>query len=74
MTSQVQQSENPDGGDASRKETRTAGFGQTVVEPFLVFLRLGLTSFGDPIAHLGYFRLEFVERRAANWEPAGFTV
>ncbi len=28
-----------------------------------VFLRLGLTSFGGPIAHLGYFRTEFVERR-----------
>jgi chromate transporter len=26
-------------------------------------LRLGLTSFGGPIAHLGYFRTEFVERR-----------
>jgi len=33
------------------------------LEPFLVFLRLGLTSFGGPIAHLGYFRQEFVERR-----------
>jgi chromate transporter len=30
---------------------------------FLAFLRLGLTSFGGPIAHLGYFRTEFVERR-----------
>ena len=30
---------------------------------FLVFLRLGLTSFGGPIAHLGYFRDEFVARR-----------
>lgn len=28
-----------------------------------VFLKLGLTSFGGPIAHLGYFRREFVERR-----------
>ena len=28
-----------------------------------MFLRLGLTSFGGPIAHLGYFRQEFVERR-----------
>src|SRR5574340_826596 len=30
---------------------------------FLVFLRLGLTSFGGPVAHLGYFREEFVTRR-----------
>jgi len=29
----------------------------------LAFLRLGLTSFGGPIAHLGYFRYQFVERR-----------
>jgi chromate transporter len=28
-----------------------------------IFLRLGVTSFGGPIAHLGYFRAEFVERR-----------
>ncbi|QAX85433.1 chromate transporter [Pseudomonas sp. DTU12.3] len=30
---------------------------------FLIFLRLGLTSFGGPIAHLGYFHNEFVTRR-----------
>ena len=30
---------------------------------FLIFLRLGCTSFGGPIAHLGYLRTEFVERR-----------
>ncbi len=30
---------------------------------FLAFLRLGLISFGGPIAHLGYFRSEFVNRR-----------
>lgn len=30
---------------------------------FLLFLRLGLTSFGGPVAHLGYFREEFVQRR-----------
>ncbi len=30
---------------------------------FLVFLRLGLTSFGGPVAHLGYFRADLVERR-----------
>ncbi|KXU87477.1 chromate ion family chromate transporter [Paraburkholderia monticola] len=33
------------------------------IEVFCVFLKLGLTSFGGPIAHLGYFRREFVERR-----------
>jgi chromate transporter len=32
-------------------------------EVLLVFLRLGLTSFGGPVAHLGYFREEFVARR-----------
>lgn len=30
---------------------------------FLIFLRLGLTSFGGPIAHLGYFREALVSRR-----------
>ena len=39
-------------------------------EVFAVFLRLGLTSFGGPIAHLGYFRAEFVERRRWLAEPA----
>lgn len=28
------------------------------------FLRLGLTSFGGPVAHLGYFRETFVGRRS----------
>lgn len=32
-------------------------------EVFGAFLKLGLTSFGGPIAHLGYFREEFVLRR-----------
>src|SRR4051794_11345917 len=32
-------------------------------EVLAVFLRLGLTSFGGPVAHLGYFREEFVPRR-----------
>src|ERR1700746_589164 len=32
-------------------------------EVFRVFLTLGLPSFGGPVAHLGYFRAEFVERR-----------
>lgn len=36
----------------------------SVVEVFAAFLKLGLTSFGGPIAHLGYYRREFVERRA----------
>lgn len=37
---------------------------------FVVFLRLGLTSFGGPVAHLGYFRTEFVERRRWLGEAA----
>jgi chromate transporter len=35
----------------------------TLFELFWIFLRLGLTSFGGPIAHLGYFHNEFVTRR-----------
>ncbi|MDP2504545.1 chromate efflux transporter [Oceanobacter sp. 3_MG-2023] len=34
-----------------------------VIEVFRVFLWLGLTSFGGPVAHLGYFRSELVEKR-----------
>ena len=34
-----------------------------MLEVFLAFLKLGLTSFGGPIAHIGYFHREFVERR-----------
>ncbi|NMU93434.1 chromate transporter, partial [Achromobacter ruhlandii] len=33
------------------------------MEVFLAFLRLGLTAFGGPVAHLAYFREEFVDRR-----------
>ena len=35
----------------------------TFGEVLAVFLRLGLTSFGGPVAHLGYFREEIVARR-----------
>lgn len=42
------------------KHTQAASSPVTV---FLTFLRLGLTSFGGPVAHIGYFRDEFVKRR-----------
>lgn len=35
----------------------------SLAEVFRAALRLGLTSFGGPIAHIGYFRHEYVERR-----------
>jgi chromate transporter len=35
----------------------------SLLEVFFVALRLGCTSFGGPIAHLGYFRTEYVVRR-----------
>jgi len=38
---------------------------RSVAEVFARFMRLGLTAFGGPVAHLGYFRREFVER--AGW-------
>lgn len=40
----------------------------SVGEVFVAFLKLGLTSFGGPIAHLGYFHRELIERR--RWVDA----
>lgn len=36
---------------------------KTLIEIFFVSLRLGFTSFGGPIAHLGYFHEEYVKQR-----------
>jgi chromate transporter len=47
-------------------QTQEAGLQPTQGTPgevFTTFLKLGLTSFGGPIAHLGYFREELVNRR-----------
>lgn len=45
--------------ESMTNETKRGSF----LEVFGVALRLGLTSFGGPIAHLGYFRDEYVVRR-----------
>ncbi|MDP4024003.1 chromate efflux transporter [Methylobacterium sp. NEAU 140] len=51
-----------------RSET---GRGGSVAEVALAFLRLGLTAFGGPAAHLGYFREALVRRR--GWtDEAGY--
>src|ERR671924_506083 len=55
-------------GPADTTDNRTASDGSTAPrgsasEVLLVFLRLGLTSFGGPVAHLGYFHDAFVVRR-----------
>ena len=44
---------------AETKDQRTG----SPLEVLLVFLKLGVTCFGGPIAHIGYFREEFVVRR-----------
>ena len=43
--------------------TGRTGHPGSALEVLRIFLRLGLTSFGGPVAHLGYYRAEFVERR-----------
>src|SRR5690606_3336301 len=45
------------------KRTGEGTAGGKLLEILLVALRLGLTSFGGPIAHLGYFQEEYVRRR-----------
>src|ERR1700757_2978697 len=49
MTSVAQQPERAEQGSA--------------LEVLFIFLKLGVTCFGGPIAHIGYFRDEFVARR-----------
>jgi chromate transporter len=44
--------------------------GASPFEVLRVFLKLGLTSFGGPVAHLSYFRREFVVRRGWLGERA----
>ena len=46
--------------DSAETKARRAG---SPLEVLLVFLRLGVSCFGGPIAHIGYFRDEFVLRR-----------
>lgn len=41
---------------------RNAGF-KTLMEILLISTRLGLSSFGGPVAHLGYFHNEYIQRR-----------
>ncbi|WP_313550558.1 chromate efflux transporter [Corynebacterium sp.] len=49
--------------DTPAPEPTTSSHKGTAWEVFWIFLKLGLTSFGGPIAHLGYFRTETVQRR-----------
>ena len=48
---------------ASEQPARMEKHAESFLTVFLAFLKLGCTSFGGPIAHLGYFREEFVVRR-----------
>jgi len=47
----------------NKNETNASEQQTSVGTVFLTFLRLGLTSFGGPVAHIGYFHEEFVVRR-----------
>jgi len=48
------------GAEARLEQTKPAG---SALEVLLASTRLGLSCFGGPIAHLGYYRAAFVERR-----------
>jgi len=69
FAARARQAPSPPGGAAMRQGS-TAGNDDGparerggVLEVFLVFLRLGLTAFGGPAAHIGYFHEAFVLRR-----------
>lgn len=48
---------------AGVEAAETPGHSGSALEVLRIFVKLGLTSFGGPVAHLGYFRAEFVDRR-----------
>jgi chromate transporter len=54
-----------DAGDVDLRESSAGGDlpAGSPLEAFRVFLKLGVSSFGGPIAHIGYFREKFVVRR-----------
>lgn len=50
--------------NASSEDNAASGSRKlSALQVLAVFLRLGMTSFGGPVAHLGYFHEEFVKRR-----------
>ncbi|MDF2660441.1 MAG: chrA [Paenibacillus sp.] len=49
--------------DSNSEATVASGKLKTLLEVFLVSTKLGLTSFGGPIAHLGYFHNEYIRKR-----------
>lgn len=49
---------------ASCESSRASPLRARLLEVVSVFLKLGLTCFGGPVAHLGYYHVEFVRRRA----------
>jgi chromate transporter len=53
----------PDVQKPSETSDQLAGRSGSALEVLGAATRLGLTSFGGPVAHLGYFRAEYVERR-----------
>jgi chromate transporter len=55
----MQQTDSAEAGIAANRGEQSG----SPFEVLRIFFRLGLTSFGGPVAHLGYFRAEFVERR-----------
>ena len=60
-----------DARDVERPEaTAEAARRGSALEVLLVFLKLGIGSFGGPVAHIGYFREEFVVRRRWGEEEA----
>jgi len=58
-----------DDGQPTASEAPAAARPGRALEVFLAFLHQGFTAFGGPVAHLGYFRREFVERR--GWVSEG---
>jgi chromate transporter len=59
----LRQQGSPPSSSPAQREEQAGGPQGSLLEVLGVFTKLGLTSFGGPVAHLGYFRQELVARR-----------
>jgi chromate transporter len=59
----VNMKQTPENSNNSTSKNQASPNQASAIDVFMTFLKLGFTSFGGPVAHIGYFRKELLEKR-----------